>query len=146
MAPKIIDLTGKKYGLLTVIKRLKKRGTGAPYWLCKCECGKETVISGLNLRHKLQWSCGCRGLIQAKKRTMNKDLDQIAGVKLFNGQMSAEDFKRVRMSLGFTIQRLADEMCVSKSLVDDYCGGRRVVRPYMQKLLLFICKEYGMEF
>lgn len=41
--PKLVDLTGKKFLRLTVIKREitdKKYTT----WLCKCDCGNEKVI------------------------------------------------------------------------------------------------------
>ena len=36
-----IDLTGQKFGLLTVIKREENTNTGNSRWLCKCECGEE---------------------------------------------------------------------------------------------------------
>ena len=42
---KPIDITGKKFGKLTVlgVHHLGKRNT--QYWLCKCECGNEFEIS-----------------------------------------------------------------------------------------------------
>lgn len=55
--PRVIDLTGQRFGRLVVIERdLKTRGTNAR-WRCRCDCGAETtlVISGPN---KTQ-SCGC---------------------------------------------------------------------------------------
>lgn len=47
---KPIDITGKKFGKLTVlgVHHLGKRNTR--YWLCKCECGKETVQISANLK------------------------------------------------------------------------------------------------
>lgn len=56
--PKLIDLTGKKYGRLTVIERSGVRG-GQSSWLCKCECGNKKVVIGKNLRRGLTTSCGC---------------------------------------------------------------------------------------
>ena len=38
---KFQDLTGQKFGHLTVIKRDIDRGYGTVYWLCKCDCGNE---------------------------------------------------------------------------------------------------------
>lgn len=46
------DLTDKRFGMLTVLKRvpkpehLKKEGC---YWLCQCDCGKEHIVLTCNL-------------------------------------------------------------------------------------------------
>lgn len=46
----LIDLTGKIFGKLTVIERAGVTKNGNPTWVCKCECGNETVVSGDSLR------------------------------------------------------------------------------------------------
>ena len=38
------DYTGKKYGMLTPIRRLEKSKNGYYIWLCKCDCGKEVKL------------------------------------------------------------------------------------------------------
>ena len=53
-----IDLTGQKFGRLTVIERAENRGKRVT-WLCKCECGNEIVIIGGNLKNGSTKSCGC---------------------------------------------------------------------------------------
>lgn len=55
---KFIDLAGKKFGRLTVIKRIYNN-KNATYWLCKCECGKEKIIRGTSLTSNNTKSCGC---------------------------------------------------------------------------------------
>ena len=47
---KLIDLTGKKFGKLTVIKRLENCKCGKTRWLCKCDCGDIRSVYGDNLR------------------------------------------------------------------------------------------------
>ena len=72
----IIDLTGKKFGRLTVIKRVANKGKRAR-WLCKCECGKTIEVQGTNLKSGNTKSCGCykseitikRNLIHGKRHT-----------------------------------------------------------------------------
>ena len=58
-----IDLTGQKFGKLTVIKRVedhqKPSGNSLVQWLCKCECGSEKVVSAESLRSGHTQSCGC---------------------------------------------------------------------------------------
>ena len=67
--PKFKDLTGEKFGNLTVIRRLNYCQTGLTYlWECKCECGKITIVRGGNLRTGHTISCGCKkGLIKHNK-------------------------------------------------------------------------------
>lgn len=53
------DLTGQKFGRLTVIERAENGKNGSTRWLCRCECGNEKIIEGGHLRsHKIK-SCGC---------------------------------------------------------------------------------------
>ena len=55
---KFIDMTGKKIGRLTVIKRVENL-KGCVMWLCKCECGNEKILKGTELRTGKINSCGC---------------------------------------------------------------------------------------
>lgn len=57
MRPKI-DITGRKYGRLTVIKSLGNKNK-ISLWLCKCLCGNERTISYGNLSVGHSKSCGC---------------------------------------------------------------------------------------
>ena len=53
---KIKNLVGYRIGTLTVLERKEKKGKFYT-WLCKCDCGKEKIISG---KHLLTCkSCGC---------------------------------------------------------------------------------------
>lgn len=47
------DLTGMKYGRLTVIERVGDR------WKCSCECGNIVEQDTYNLTHGRAVSCGC---------------------------------------------------------------------------------------
>lgn len=53
------DLTGQKFGKLTVIKKI---GTDKRYntlWLCKCECGNDKIVARDKLVVGHTKSCGC---------------------------------------------------------------------------------------
>lgn len=54
---KFIDLTGQKFGKLTVIGLADS--TDKKKWICQCECGNKAIIYGTNLRRGLSKSCGC---------------------------------------------------------------------------------------
>lgn len=54
------DLTGQKYGRLTVIERLFERsGYLSSTWVCRCDCGNETRVFVGNLKNGTSRSCGC---------------------------------------------------------------------------------------
>lgn len=59
-----IDLTGKKFGRLTVVSLKQKAsridGKQKPTkWLCLCDCGKEKAVNPSNLKSGFTQSCGC---------------------------------------------------------------------------------------
>lgn len=60
---KFIDLTNKKIGLLTVIKRgedyISPVGKHTPRWLCKCDCGTMKLVESTKLLRNTVLSCGC---------------------------------------------------------------------------------------
>ncbi len=73
------DLTGKKFGRLTVISRdierdkqdiLLGRKRGNVHWLCKCDCGNEIIssVTGYQLKSGHTQSCGCYASEQIAKR------------------------------------------------------------------------------
>jgi hypothetical protein len=68
MAQALNDLSGKRFGLLLVLRRDKSppENTGA-YWVCACDCGSEKSIRGSNLSKGDIRSCGCL------RRTLVKD-------------------------------------------------------------------------
>lgn len=60
---KILELSGKEYGSLTVVAR---HGSLPPpsyqsLWLCRCKCGKYVVVRVGNLTSGNTTSCGCMG-------------------------------------------------------------------------------------
>jgi len=58
MGRKIIDLTGLKFGRLTVLSFYMREGNRT-LWICECECGNEKIVPASNLCSKTVLSCGC---------------------------------------------------------------------------------------
>jgi len=86
----MIDMVGQKFGRLTVESRVsqyrKERGDKGTYWLCKCECGKERVVSRQSLISKNTRSCGC-----LQKDIVSKlNFNDISGQKF--GKLTAQKF------------------------------------------------------
>ena len=57
--PKRIDLTGEKFGRLTVISFAGTDKNGKVLWHCQCECGNKTIVRSDSLRWGATRSCGC---------------------------------------------------------------------------------------
>ena len=53
-----LNLTGQKFGRLTVLAPAENIGTQTA-WLCRCECGGETIAVTKRLRDGHCTSCGC---------------------------------------------------------------------------------------
>lgn len=80
----IINLTGKKFGRLTVIKKYDVVGNGETRWLCSCDCGNENVIvSRGDLKSGNTLSCGCfhkEMVSKARKKYNLYDLNSKYGI------------------------------------------------------------------
>lgn len=67
------DLTGKKYGKLTVLHRSADYGNGKKKvikWDCQCECGKHVAVKSDSLLSGHTVSCGCNKI---KHHASNKE-------------------------------------------------------------------------
>lgn len=56
--PNFEDLTGKRFGKLTVISRAENIGVKTA-WNCVCDCGKSVVVISNSLKTGNTKSCGC---------------------------------------------------------------------------------------
>lgn len=102
----IIDLTGQRYGMLTVIRDL---GTinKTHYWECQCDCGNITKVSVNDLRRDLYgdktrhgtYSCGCLSKSVGEKKVKTQlELLQIKfeREKTFEACKNLETDRRLR--------------------------------------------------
>lgn len=83
MGGKRTDLTGERYGRLTVLGRSSRVAKNS-FWLCRCDCGNETEVDRASLKRAFTASCGClRREVLSKPRphlrkpTKERLLDQI---------------------------------------------------------------------
>lgn len=59
----IMDLTGQRFGRLTVLEYAGRKPSGKnqfkTMWLCQCDCGNQKEIAGRDLKRGHTQSCGC---------------------------------------------------------------------------------------
>lgn len=82
---KAIDITGKKFNLLTAVERVENGSNGQARWKCLCDCGNTTYVSAANLKSGAVKSCGCLRHRSAPNRTHGMSKSRLylewAGIK-----------------------------------------------------------------
>lgn len=88
------DLTGQRFGRLTVIRWLpvSERGKGnSRPWLCKCDCGNFTQSTGNALKNGNKISCGCLHAEYSKSRKLTHVTHNSSHTKLYHVWMTMKD-------------------------------------------------------
>ena len=73
----LVDRTGDRYGMLTVLARGVNNKHGKATWFCECDCGEFKTIVGGNLASDMSRSCGCVGLAASTARAASMVTDYI---------------------------------------------------------------------
>ena len=81
---KTIDLTGMKFGRLTVIEFSHQDKHKKRHWLCKCECGTIKTVQTGHLRGGKTTSCGCLNREITSKQMKDKWKDEVFKQKQSN--------------------------------------------------------------
>lgn len=68
------DLTGRRFGLLTVIKKADEPVNRYAAWRCRCDCGGEITVSSKHLKRETKTNCGCIPKKTAHNGTIPEDL------------------------------------------------------------------------
>lgn len=100
---RVNDLSGKKFGKLTVIQRDINQGRRT-MWLCRCECGNFKIVRGENLQNIKRGtkSCGCvkKGAASNSKNKPVMQLDKTNGniISIFNSVSSAAKSTNIKIN------------------------------------------------
>lgn len=84
------DLTGQRFGRLTVLERapniIYSSGSSATAWVCKCDCGNTVIIAGGHLKRKKNAtkSCGCIAKENAMKQLNKIHNNELPSYKKYN--------------------------------------------------------------
>lgn len=120
--PKLIDLTGKKFEKLTVIKRVGTK-QGSPLWLCECECGNSMFVITRSLMTGNTKSCGCIHAKQLSDRNRSNSKHSGESERLYGiwHAMKQRCYYKKRRDYMYYGQR---GIIVCKEWLDDYSEFR----------------------
>jgi hypothetical protein len=106
MGRKIIDLTGRVFGELTVVvKGSIKPGAKEYNWVCKCSCGNTISVRAGNLKDGKTKSCGCHWLVGKGKKKSGEHRRKV---------YSAWDILRIKYRLS------KDSGIISSEFLEDF--------------------------
>ena len=99
------DLTGKKFGLLTVLKNTNQQTKDSSFlWLCQCECGNTKIVDTHSLCSGNIQSCGCKTYSHGEifiKNILEKHNIIFTPQKSFNNLLSNNN-KKLRFDFEIT--------------------------------------------
>lgn len=91
----MIDLTGKRFGRLSVLGRAKNR-RNLSMWLCRCDCGTAKVVYGAELARGRSTSCGCFRAELLSKQARTHGLSKSPEYRIWRGMIDrCENHKHI---------------------------------------------------
>lgn len=113
---KLIDLTGQKFGKLTVIKRGRNHRR-LVHWLCKCDCGNMIKVASNCLRYGQTISCKCA----RTERAIAMGKRNYKGVATAYGRLyKAYKYKAKKRNRVFSLDKKTFSGLISRPCY--YCG------------------------
>ena len=112
------DLTGKKFGRLTVLNRAEDKisQSGLKYiqWECQCDCGNTVIVATHYLKKGTTKSCGCYN----REKTSERSLKDITNQRFGNLTV----IKRVEDYINSNGRRAVCWLCKCD------CGNEKIIR------------------
>lgn len=126
---KKIDLTGQRFGKLTVLGLIKplNKNNRCLYWKCKCECGNEKNIQGGHLRSGHTNSCGCSWYEFGKQRKSWKGHGEIPSTyftRLLSGAKKRKHPFNITIEYLWKLFLKQERKCALSGLPLDFTYGR----------------------
>lgn len=109
---RIVDLTGQKFGKVTILSVAFTR-KGHKYYNCKCECGNEKIMRGSQFTSGKAKSCGCL----LRKAQKEFGISRRIIYKAFGKEYTIEEIEQNFMSRMTFYRRIKAGMSVEEALI-----------------------------
>ena len=134
--PNKINLKGKKFGRLKVLKESKKRSNGNVMWSCQCDCGKKVIVRGKALRKGNTKACGCLRLEQFISRNTNSPSER---------KQWRSYYEKLAQDQGYKL--ISPTYINAKTKLELFCKKHELIfyqLPYLLQIGLW-CPKCGLE-
>lgn len=142
--PRKINLTDKKFGRLLVLEETPQRKSGHVVWKCKCDCGKECLVSGKLLRNGDTQSCGCLANELTRNRgndLVNEKFDRLRVIQDTNKSYRGHKIYLCKCDCGNEIEvvgnRLTTKNTTSCGCIKHSIGEANIFKILTQNNILF---------
>lgn len=128
-------LEGKKFGKLIVLNFYDRNQTNNKHrWLCRCECGKESIVIGENLMSGQSQSCGCLARILKSQRILknlqNQQFGKLTVIKRYDEIEYHHAKWCCKCSCGKEIIAVSRNLLSGKT---THCGCSKIKKPKINK-------------
>lgn len=137
------DLTGQRYGLLTVLYDTGKTERTGHVWLCQCDCGNTIEVSAGRLNHGKVKSCGC--LPHERKDITGKRYGRLVAIKELDKKVGTTHLWECQCDCGkiisaslATLEAGNKNSCgclYRENLRNMYAGGTNTAKFFAEKKL-----------
>ena len=143
----INDITGKKFGRLTVIKFALNKGAGRhSYWHCRCSCGNETISRGSHLRIGQTKSCGCLSAEVARnflKKYTNSNKHRGSGNPAWKGKETK--YSSIHAWLSNNYKKNKCKICGTEKNL-DWALIRGKKHDHNRKNCMILCRSHHIKY
>ncbi len=136
--PKTCVKPGFRNGALTVIEDSgqKRKNDGARLWLCKCDCGKETLLATSQLsggtRRRSVKSCGCQIYPKYLDQTLGKTFNQVKVLRYLRAERVARKSKKHVKNKDFYWNHIFECECLECGEIFERNGSKLYERTVFQ--------------
>ena len=130
------DLTGKKFGKLTVLSKTDDKKNGSYLYKCKCDCGNIKMVTARDLNSNRVRSCGCskgfhRNLVGQRfgKPTVIEDSgEKQKNIRMWTCQCDCGNIVKIRTD-ALTSGKVTSCGCSKKTeeKINQLLSGRKIV-------------------
>lgn len=118
----MLDLTGKRFGKLTVLEQIGHNKNRSVVWCCVCDCGRHKNVSSQRLVNGTTKSCNC---LKGQYKVIPD------GESAFNSLYAAYKRKAAHREIAFSLTQDHFRLLTSNNCV--YCGVEPIRKHYANK-------------
>lgn len=97
----VVDVSGVRFGSLVVVRRGKPGRGRQITWICRCDCGRDRVVLGGELRRGKVTSCGCMRSKNCKSREALRRKNAVGMTFGLLRCVAVSSFRKVRSELRY---------------------------------------------
>lgn len=118
------DLTGKKFGDLTVKEHAGRDKRKNRLWLCKCTCGNTVIVTTGRLTSGGKTNCGCKNKLPGRQNLINQKFGDLTVKEIIETSKWGDKLLLCECTCGNTIKVMSSSL---RSGEKTHCGCKNQI-------------------